>query len=29
MPRMNQGVEGGFSSPPEETEFEVVNEVRA
>jgi hypothetical protein len=29
MPRMNQGIEGGFSSPPEETEFDVVNEVRA
>jgi hypothetical protein len=29
MPRMQQGIEGGFTSPPEETVFEVVNEVRA
>jgi hypothetical protein len=29
MPRMQQGIEGGFTSPPEETGFEVVNEVRA
>ncbi|MEP7019946.1 MAG: hypothetical protein ABI808_04800 [Pseudonocardiales bacterium] len=28
MPRMQQGIEGGFTSPPEETGFEVVNEVR-
>ena len=29
MPRMQQGIEGGFSSPPQETGFEIVNEVRA
>jgi hypothetical protein len=29
MPRMQQGIEGGFTSPPEETGFDVVNEVRA
>ena len=29
MPRMQEGIEGGFTSPPEETVFEVVNEVRA
>jgi hypothetical protein len=23
MPRMQQGIEGGFPTPPEETEFEV------
>jgi hypothetical protein len=28
MPRMQQGIEGGFSSPPEETGFEIANEVR-
>ena len=28
MPRMQQGIEGGFTSPPEETGFEIVNEVR-
>jgi hypothetical protein len=28
MPRMQQGIEGGFAAPPEETGFEVVNEVR-
>jgi len=26
---MQQGIEGGFTAPPEETGFEVVNEVRA
>jgi hypothetical protein len=25
MPRMKQGVEGGFTAPPEETAFEVHN----
>ena len=25
MPRMKQGVEGGFSTPPQETTFEVHN----
>ena len=29
MPRMQQGIEGGFTAPPEETGFEIVNEVRA
>lgn len=29
MPRMQAGIEGGFAAPPEETGFEVVNEVRA
>ena len=29
MPRMEQGIEGGFAGPPQETVFEVVNEVRA
>jgi hypothetical protein len=29
VPRMQQGIEGGFTSPPDETGFEVVNEVRA
>jgi hypothetical protein len=24
-----QGIEGGFTSPPQETGFEVANEVRA
>lgn len=24
MPRMQQGIEGGFSSPPEETEIDIV-----
>ncbi len=28
MPRMQQGIDGGFTSPPEETGFEIVNEVR-
>lgn len=25
MPRMQQGIEGGFATPPEETAFEVHN----
>ena len=25
MPRMQQGIEGGFTTPPEETSFEVDN----
>jgi hypothetical protein len=29
MPRLQQGIEGGFTSPPEAREFEIVNEVRA
>jgi hypothetical protein len=29
MPRMHEGIDGGFTSPPEESGFEVVNEVRA
>jgi hypothetical protein len=29
LPRLQAGVEGGFDSPPEETAFEVANEVRA
>jgi hypothetical protein len=29
VPRMTQGIEGGFTAPPEETGFEVVNEARA
>jgi hypothetical protein len=28
MPRMQQGIDGGFAGPPEETGFEIVNEVR-
>jgi hypothetical protein len=24
MPRMQQGIEGGFASPPEETEIDIV-----
>jgi hypothetical protein len=28
MPRMQQGIDGGFTAPPEETGFEIVNEVR-
>ncbi len=28
MPRMQRGIDGGFTSPPEETGFEIVNEVR-
>lgn len=29
MPRMQQGIKGGFSAPPEETGFEVVSEIDA
>ena len=29
MPRMQEGITGGFSEPPQETVFEVVNEVTA
>ena len=29
MPRMSQGVEGGFTSPPDETEFEVDTQATA
>ena len=29
MPRMAQGIEGGFAAPPKETEFEVHNQVTA
>jgi hypothetical protein len=29
MPRMQAGIEGGFAGPPEETGFEVANEVRS
>jgi hypothetical protein len=29
MPRMQQGIEGGFTEPPEESVFDIVNEVRA
>ena len=29
MPRMQEGIDGGFAEPPQETVFEVVNEVRA
>jgi hypothetical protein len=25
---MQQGIDGGFTAPPEETVFEIVNEVR-
>jgi len=28
MPRMQAGIDGGFTAPPEETGFEIVNEVR-
>jgi hypothetical protein len=28
IPRMQQGIDGGFASPPEETGFEIVNEIR-
>jgi hypothetical protein len=28
MPRMQEGIDGGFASPPAVTEFEIVNEVR-
>jgi hypothetical protein len=29
MPRMQQGIEGGFAAPPEETGFEIVTEINA
>ena len=29
MPRMQQGVEGGFHAPPEEIGFEIVTEIDA
>jgi hypothetical protein len=29
MPRMQQGIEGGFAGPPEETGFEIVTEINA
>jgi hypothetical protein len=29
VPHMQAGIEGGFTGPPEETGFEVANEVRA
>jgi hypothetical protein len=29
MPRMSQGIAGGFAAPPEETVFEIHNEARA
>ena len=29
IPRMQQGIPGGFGEPPQETVFEVLNEVRA
>jgi len=28
IPRMQQGIEGGFTEPPQERVFEVVNEAR-
>ena len=28
MPRMQAGIAGGFAEPPEETVFEVLNEVK-
>ena len=28
MPRMQQGIKGGFAAPPQETVFEVVNLVK-
>jgi hypothetical protein len=27
MPRMQQGIPGGFATPPQETPFEVVNQL--
>jgi hypothetical protein len=27
MPRMQQGISGGFTTPPEETSFEVYNQL--
>lgn len=29
MPRMAQGIDGGFTSPPQETTFEVHNQATA
>ncbi len=29
MPRMSQGIPGGFTAPPEETGFEIANELRS
>ena len=29
MPRMSQGIEGGFTAPPQETAFEVQNQMTA
>ena len=29
MPRMQAGIEGGFTAPPEETTFEIGNQVPA
>lgn len=29
MPHLQQGIEGGFTEPPQETVFDVVNEARA
>jgi hypothetical protein len=29
MPKMQAGIEGGFTAPPEETTFEVVNQQTA
>jgi hypothetical protein len=29
MPTMSQGIEGGFTAPPEETTFEVANQESA
>jgi hypothetical protein len=29
VPRMQQGIDGGFTAPPEESGFEIANEVRA
>ena len=28
MPRMSQGIAGGFTAPPEETGFDIYNEVK-
>jgi hypothetical protein len=29
MPRMQAGIEGGFTAPPEETTFEIRNQASA
>jgi hypothetical protein len=29
MPRMQQGIEGGFTAPPEETGSEIATEIDA